>query len=46
MANKISVLSASEINLLGSEAKDILNKDFSDIRLAKDYFNLYSSLVV
>ena len=46
MANKINVLSASEINLLGSEAKDILNKDFSDIRLAKDYFYLYSSLVV
>jgi len=46
MANKISVLSASEINLFGSEAKDILNKDFLDIRLAKDYFNLYSSLVV
>jgi glycosyltransferase involved in cell wall biosynthesis len=46
MADKINILSASEINSLGSEAKVILNKDFSDIRLAKNYFNLYSSLVV
>jgi glycosyltransferase involved in cell wall biosynthesis len=46
MTAKINILSASEINSLGSEAKIILNKDFSDIRLAKDYFNLYNSLVV
>jgi hypothetical protein len=46
MATKINILSASEINSLGSEAKIILNKDFSDIRLAKDYFDLYNSLVV
>jgi len=46
MATKINILSTSEINSLGSEAKIILNKDFSDIRLAKDYFNLYISLVV
>jgi len=46
MTTKINILSASEINSLGSEAKIILNKDFSDIRLAKDYFNLYNSLVV
>ena len=46
MANKINVLPASEINSLGVEAKIILGKDFSDIRLAKEYFGLYSSLVV
>ena len=46
MANKINTLSASEINSLGSEAKNILQKDFSDIRLAKDYFDLYRSLII
>jgi glycosyltransferase involved in cell wall biosynthesis len=46
MANKINMLPASEINSLGVEAKIILGKDFSDIRLAKEYFGLYSSLVV
>ena len=46
MANKINILPASEINSLGVEAKIILGKDFSDIRLAKEYFGLYSSLVV
>ena len=46
MANKINMLPASEINSLGVEAKIILGKDFSDIRLAKEYFGLYSSLVI
>jgi glycosyltransferase involved in cell wall biosynthesis len=46
MANKINIISTSEINSLGSEAKNILQKDFSDIRLAKDYFDLYRSLII
>jgi glycosyltransferase involved in cell wall biosynthesis len=46
MANKINTISTSEINSLGSEAKNILQKDFSDIRLAKDYFDLYRSLII
>ena len=46
IANKINAISVSEFNSLGSEAKIILDKDFSDIRLAKDYFDLYRSLVV
>ena len=46
MANKINIISTSEINSLGSEAKNILQKDFSDIRLAKVYFDLYRSLII
>jgi len=46
MAHKISLLSVPEINSLGSEAKVILDKDFSNVRLAKDYFDLYKSLIV
>ena len=46
MANKINTISTSEINSLGSESKNILQKDFSDIRLAKDYFDLYRSLII
>jgi glycosyltransferase involved in cell wall biosynthesis len=46
MANKINIISTSEINSLGSAAKTILDKDFSDIRLAKDYFDLYRSLII
>ena len=46
MANKINIISTSEINSLGSESKNILQKDFSDIRLAKDYFDLYKSLII
>ena len=46
MANKINTISVSDINSLGSEAKNILQKDFSDIRLAKDYFDLYRSLII
>ena len=46
MANKINTVSVSDINSLGSAAKTILDKDFSDIRLAKNYFDLYKSLIV
>jgi len=46
MANKINTASVSDINSLGSAAKTILDKDFSDIRLAKDYFDLYRSLII
>jgi glycosyltransferase involved in cell wall biosynthesis len=46
MAEQISKLSIEDIDKLGSAAKSELLKNFTDKRLAKEYFGLYQSLAV
>lgn len=46
MAEQISKLSIEDIDKLGSAAKSELLKNFTDKRLAKEYFDLYQSLAV
>jgi glycosyltransferase involved in cell wall biosynthesis len=46
MAEQISKLSIEDIDKLGNAAKSELLKNFTDKRLAKEYFDLYQSLAV
>jgi len=46
MAEQISKLSIEQICKLGNAARVELLKNFTDVRLAKEYFDLYQSLTV
>jgi len=46
MAQQITKLSIEEINKLGNAARSEFLKNFTDTRLAKEYFDLYQSLAV
>lgn len=46
MADAIRALSYSQIQLMGKNAKDILEKDFNCVRMAEDYHDLYQSLTI
>jgi len=46
MAKQITKLSIEEINKLGNAARSEFLKNFTDTRLAKEYFDLYQSLAV
>jgi glycosyltransferase involved in cell wall biosynthesis len=46
MAREINKLAIDDIQRLGNAAYEELAKNFSDKRLAKEYFDLYQSLSV